>query len=369
MSELALHPGVYATGESNGLVPILEQLWVRQQHPGDGTLYIISGFATYNGGVRFYDTFREHVEMGGRIVAFLGGKAGWRLTSRQVVEELLRCGVKVNLINRKKQLHAKCYGASNSTGDSIVVTSGNFTGPGMSQNIEMSVLLDPALCAVMGFSWERLVERIRQQQWEFYEPELGNDSDPAWQLVYDEEAATIRLDETEQQTMILTLSHSDTARIKASPGERAGEGSQYFWLPKDSYAFFPPLTIRNERGVKRTYACEITLRYVDVDPEPKKVRVTLEAENNVDFRLGTGGLRYSRVAAKGDLAALSRVGERQYELRLFRRDSELFSRLFPYAVYYIGGQAKQYGYIANQDFANILGTPLNRPPMPSSVAS
>ena len=361
MSELALHPGVYATGDCSGLVPILERLWVRQERPGDGTLYIISGFATYNGGVRFYDTFREHVAKGGHIVAFLGGKAGQHLTSRQVVEELLRCGAQVQLIKRKKQLHAKCYGASNANGDSIVVTSGNFTGPGMSQNIEMSVLLDPSACVDMGFSWAHLIESINQQQWEFYEPQLGDDSDPGWQLVYDEEASTIRLEETEQQTMILTLSHSDTARINAERGETAGVGSQYFWLPKDSYAFFPPLTIRNVRGIKKTYACEISLRYVDVGPAPQTARVTFEAENNVDFRLGTGGLRYSRLAADGDLAALSRVGEKQYELRLFRRGSEVFSKLLPYAVYYIGGRAKQYGYIPNQDFATILGSPLNQP--------
>ena len=55
--------------------------------------------------------------------------------------------------------------------------------------------------------------------------------------------------------MLLTLSHADTARIQASPGSAAGKGTQYFWLSKDCYDFFPPLTILNHRGTKSTYSC------------------------------------------------------------------------------------------------------------------
>lgn len=59
MNELTLHPNVYATGHSKGLISILERVWVREHTPGDGTLYVVSGFANYNGGVRFFETFKE----------------------------------------------------------------------------------------------------------------------------------------------------------------------------------------------------------------------------------------------------------------------------------------------------------------------
>ena len=93
MNELTLHPNVYSTGASSGLIALLEKMWVRETRPGDGTFYIVSGFANYNGGVRFFDTFRRHIDNGGRVVALLGGSTSQRLTSRQVVEELLNSGV------------------------------------------------------------------------------------------------------------------------------------------------------------------------------------------------------------------------------------------------------------------------------------
>lgn len=73
---------------------------------------------------------------------------------------MLGCGADVHIINRKRLLHAKCYGAHSRDGDSLVVTSGNFTGPGMSQNVEMSVLLDQASTAAMKFSWGPLNDLI-----------------------------------------------------------------------------------------------------------------------------------------------------------------------------------------------------------------
>jgi hypothetical protein len=72
MNELTLHPNIYRTGASKGLIAILERLWVRDHSVGDGTLYIVSGFANYNGGVRFYDTFRSHIDKGGKVVAIFG---------------------------------------------------------------------------------------------------------------------------------------------------------------------------------------------------------------------------------------------------------------------------------------------------------
>lgn len=355
MNELTLHPNVYATGHSKGLIHILERVWVREHIPGDGTLFVISGFGNYNGGVRFFETFRHHKAQGGNLVAIFAGSTSSRLTSKQVVKEMLDCGADVHVVNRKRLLHAKCYGARSSQGDSLVVTSGNFTGPGMSQNVEMSVLLDQASTAAMNFSWGGLVENMLGQKWAFYKPTLADLSAPAWQLLYDEQASDIVLDDTDEVTMLLRLSHADTARINAAKGTTAAKGSQYFWLSKDCYDFFPPLTIRNERGHKATYSCLVTMNYIDLGVVDDSCRVTFEAENNLDFRLGTGLLRYSGLAAEGDLAAISRIGETDYELRLYRQGSREHATLIPYAVNFIGHQGKQYGYMSNVEFNALVG--------------
>jgi hypothetical protein len=309
MNELTLHPNVYATGQSKGLVNILERVWVREHTPGDGTMYIVSGFGNYNGGVRFFETFKHHRAQGGGVVAVFAGSTSSRLTSKQVVKEMLECGADVHIINRKRLLHAKCYGTKSTRGESLVVTSGNFTGPGMSQNVEMSVLLEPTSTAAMNFSWQAMMDSMLGQSWAFYRPELTDLTAPAWQLLYDEQAANIVLDDTDEVTMILRLSHSDTARIQAAPGSVASKGTQYFWLSKDCYDFFPPLTIRNARGHKATYSCLVKMNYVNLGLVDDQCRVTFEAENNLDFRLGTGPLRHSGLAGAGDLAAISRVGE------------------------------------------------------------
>ena len=67
------------------------------------------------------------------------------------------------------------------------------------------------------------------QSWEIYHPTLEAPNSPAWQLLYDEQASNIVLDETDEVTMILRLVHSDTARIMAIPGTNAAKGTQYFW--------------------------------------------------------------------------------------------------------------------------------------------
>ncbi len=354
MNELTLHPNVYATGHGKGLISMLERVWVREQSPGDGTLYVVSGFANYNGGVRFFETFKRHVEQGGELVAVFSGSTGARLTSKQVVKEMLECGAKVHIVNRKRLLHAKCYGAKGSHGDSLVVTSGNFTGPGMSQNVEISVLLDATSTAAMHFSWDEMMSRLLDQRWDFYRPTPEEPSAPAWRLLYDEQASDIVLDETDEVTLLLKLGHADTARINAMRGSKAGKGTQYFWLSKDCYDFFPPLTIRNTRGHKATYSCLINLRYIELDSEDRECRVTFEAENNLDFRLGTGQLRYTRLAEVGDLAAITRIGETDYELRLFRQASPQYAALAPFAIHFIGHQGKQYGYLPNVEFEKIL---------------
>ena len=355
MNEITLHPNVYSTGSSKGLVHLLERVWVREHSPGRGAMYIVSGFANYNGGVRFYETFKQHRDNGGKITAIFAGSTRSRLSSKQVVREMLECGADVHIVNRKRLLHAKCYGASTDDGNHLVVTSGNFTGPGMSQNVEMSVLLEPHSTAETGFTWDGLVDGILSQKWDFYQPTLASPEAPAWQLLYDEQANDVILDESDESTMIIRLSHADTARINAEPGTSAGLGTQYFWLSKDCYDFFPPLTIRNTVGIKATYSCLINMNYIDIGLVDDQCRVTFEAENNLDFRLGTGKLRYTKCASEGDYAAISRVGEREYEMRVFRQSSTLGGKLSPYALHFIGHQGKRYGFLSNAEFERETG--------------
>lgn len=101
------------------------------------------------------------------------------------------------------------------------------------------------------------------------------------------------------------------------------------------------------------------MNFVDIGRE-EEIRVTFEAENNLDFRLGTGPYRYTGVAREGDLAAISRVGESRYELRIYRQGTDLFRRLSPYAINFIGHQGKQYGFISNQEFQDAIGTRIGR---------
>lgn len=353
--QFTIHPNVYNTDpKSKGLLHLLEQTWIRGKQSGNGTFYIVSGFSNYNGGVRFYDTFKHHVDNGGSCIAFLGGSTSQKLSSQQVVEQLLEVGCKVYIINRKRILHAKCYGYSSQTGQSLVISSGNFTGPGMSQNIEASLLLEEEYVGQMGFSWESLIQNFFKQRWDIYEPSLEDKAHPSWKLLYDEVGKTYKLEDEQEVTMLITLVHADTARIQANPGDTAGLGTQYFWLSKDSYDFFPALTIRNLRGNKATYSALINMNYIDIGFIDKQCRVTFEAENNLDFRLGTGKLRYTKIAKEGDLAAITRIGEYDYELRIIRKESDLYTRLIPYSINFIGHKGKKFGYISNSEFDKIL---------------
>jgi hypothetical protein len=320
----------------------------------------MSGFANYNGGVRFYPVFRHHIARGGRVVALFGGSTRQHLTSKQVVRELLDCGADVHIVNRKRLMHAKSYGSETDAGQRVVVTSGNFTGPGMSQNVEMAVVLDHPTTRELDFSWSVMFTSILAQSWDLYQPTLADSAAPVWQLLYDEEASTIVLDDTDEVTMILRLGHADTARIMAPPGSVQGKGTQYFWLSKDCYDFFPPLTVLNERGQKQTFSCLIQMHFIDLNSE-EQVRVTFEAENNLDFRLGTGPLRNTRLAQAGDIATISRVGESRYELRLHRQGTATYAAVAPYAVNFIGHQGKQYGFISNTEFQSAIGQRIGRP--------
>lgn len=357
MNGFSLHPNVYAAGPFSGLIRMLEQIWVRDLTLGHGTLFIVSGFGNYNGGVRFFETFKHHVERGGRVVSFFAGSAAQKLTSKQLVEEMLRVGAEVHIVNRKRLLHAKCYGTSVADGDQPIVTSGNFTGPGMSQNVEASLLLDRDSTRAMGFSWAGVIDSFGAQTWDRYTPALEESPSPAWRLLYDEFARDVVLDESEETTLMVTLGHADTVRIQAAPGTTEGRGSQYFWLSRDSYGFFPPLTERNRRGHKATFSCVIKIHYLDLR-ETHESRVTFEAENNLDFRLGTGPLRYTGLAESGDLVVLSRISETDYELRIAKQGTALYSLLRPYAIHMIGHQGKQYGYLDNADFTRLTGVRL-----------
>ena len=198
-------------------------------------------------------------------------------------------------------MHAKCYGVQDSNGESVIVTSGNFTGPGMVQNVEAAILLENDITPTFGFSWSDIAIEMKSQGWMVYKPVLSDLTSPGWKLLYDETPGKVLMDESEEQTLIVTLGHADTARIQASPGSDAGKGSQYFWLSKDSFDFFPPLIIRNDRGMKGTLSTLVRLHYLDIGVTDNKCRVTFEAENNLDFRLGTGKLRYTNVAEADDL--------------------------------------------------------------------
>lgn len=357
MSAFILQPNVYSTCTEVSLLNLLERVWIREAHFGEGTYYILSGFGNYNGGVRFFSTFKRHIDSGGQVVAFFGGSTSQNMTSKQLVERLLNCSVKVYVINRKRIFHSKCYGTSNS-GEKIVVSSGNFTGPGISYNVESCLYLSPDLTKSIRFKWSDLSQSILNQQWEIYAPSLGDMSDPAWSLLYNEYEERLAIDETQNLSMVLILGHADTARVNAAQGASAGKGSQYFWLSKDCFDFFPPLTILNERGYKTTNSCLINLFYSDLNFMAQNSRVTLEAGNNVDFRLGTPAYRYTHIARRGDMAVISRISESNYEIRIFRRESSEFKKLEPYATTFVGHRDKRYGYIPNKKLEELLGISL-----------
>ncbi len=360
MSEFLLQPDVYRTGEAASLLEILEDVWIRKAEPGRGGLYILSGFGNYNGGLRFFSTFRHHVATGGHVTAFFGGSTSQRLTSRQLVEQMLRCGCDVNIVNRKRIFHTKCYGSSDDMRNSVVVTSGNFTGPGMSQNVESAVYLEPELASQLNFRWQELLKCVRSQQWDIYQPSLRDPESPAWSLLFDEQEPSLKVEDQQLMTMVVTLGHSDTARINATPGTMASRGSQYFWLSKDSYDFFPPLTILNERGRKPTYSCLIKLYYADLD-QVRESRVTFEAGNNVDFRLGTGAYRGTGKAKPEDLAAISRISEDLYEIRIVAQGTRAYQAIGLHATSFVGARGKRIGYLTNERFEQIVGIRLRAP--------
>ena len=354
--EFLFQPGVYSTGASHSLLHMLDRMWLKDHNVGNGCLFIISGFANYNGGVRFYPSFLDHTRKGGKIIAVLGGSASQRLSSLQVAEALLGCGVELFVVNRKRLVHAKCYGVVDERGEELIVTSGNFTGPGMSQNVEAAIRIDQERISGMGFSWDDLLENIFAQGWDVYkldQPDMSSKLNPGWSLLYDEVRDTVKLDDSQMVSMVVLLSHADTARIQADPGTNAEKGTQYFWLSKASFDFFPALTEKNKRGTKNTYSCDINLNYIDIGIT-QRAKVTFEADNNLDFRLGTGAYRRTKVAEERDLAIITRLSEYDYEIRIIRKNDLIYTKLLSYATQYIGNFGKRFGYIDNETLLTII---------------
>lgn len=351
--EFLLQPSLYSTHGSATLIDLLEKHWIDNIDLGKGTIYIVSGFGNYNGGVRFYDHFKAHKEKGGHIRALFGGATSQRLTSSQLAEGLLSAGAEVNIVNRKHILHAKCYGYHSESKQSLIVTSGNFTGPGLSQNVEVAVSLSDESVKSMGFDWDDFFAACLQSSENIYMPALPAGGTVEWRLLYNEirgQNADVLAEE--ENTMLILLSHADTARINASPGDMAGLGSQYFWLSKSAFDFFPALTIPNSRGVKPTYSAIIKIKYIDLGIEEES-KVTFEAGNNLDFRLGTGALRYTHAADKFDIAAITRRKNASYELRIFKKSNRFYPLLSKYLINFMGNQGKKYGYIPNDLFDQI----------------
>ncbi|MBI2593753.1 restriction endonuclease [Candidatus Daviesbacteria bacterium] len=357
--EFLLQPNIYSTQGKKTLLGLLEEHWIENVTPGVGDIYILSGFGNYNGGVRFYDIFKNHIKRGGRVFAMFAGSTSQKLTSKQLVEKLLDCGASVSVLNRKRIMHAKLFGYKNSNQQTLIVTSGNFTGPGMTQNVEAAIGLSPERVKEVGFDWENFYGAYHSQDWDLYTPVIPiNTAAPEWKLLYDEDQRiSSKIEEIEANTMLLMLGHADTVRINAEPGTPESKGSQYFWLSKDAFDFFPALTIPNARGEKPTYSALVKIKYLDLDNLEDESRVTFEAGNNVDFRLGTGPLRYTKLAQEGDIAAITRTANAEYDLKIYKQSSEDFKKLEKYMVTFIGHRGKKYGYIPNETFDQTIKTP------------
>jgi hypothetical protein len=352
MSEFILQPAVYTTGLSQNLLQLLEKMWIYDSKDAvDYNIFFV--FVNYSGGVRFYSVFKRNIDNGGNVNAFFAGSTSQRLTSRQLIERMLKVGCKIYIVNRRRIFHTKLYGTQNKNKNSLIVTSGNFTGPGLSHNVESAIYLSDDIISKIGFDWLKLMDSVLKQSWDIYVPSLTDMDSPAWKLLYDERQEDALIEETRLMSMVLILGHADTVRIMANSGSTAGKGSQYFWLSKDCFDFFPPLTILNERGYKTTNSCLINLHYADIGITEIDSRVTFEAGNNVDFRLGTGKLRHTKIANQGDIAVLTRISENNYIIKIFGKDSDEYKLLKPYATTYIGHQGKMIGYLTNERFKSI----------------
>lgn len=117
--------------------------------------------------------------------------------------------------------------------------------------------------------------------------------------------------------------------------------------------FFPPFTIPGE-GISDKLSCEVLLHCMDLKRTCHRYRVDNEEGNNGDVRLYTGVFKYTGQARTGDLAAISRIGEAEYELRIIPQSGQHFAALQGFATTPIGHAGKRYGYITNAQLAGII---------------
>lgn len=349
MLEFLLQPEVYSTSSYNSLLEMLESMWIKKHIAGDGHIYIISGYANFNGGVHFYSFFKEHIKKGGKVTAIFSASSNVRLSSTQVIEELLQCGVDVHIVRRKHLLHAKCYGLSDSSGQQLVITSGNFTGTGMMLNGEAALLADNSELTKISFSWKTLISNLLKMNWDIYnlkQEDITKKLNKAWKLLYNEIGSTEISETSGKTSMVITLDESDTARIQALPGTHIGLFNPYFILGNDSYDFFPPLNSHDNK-----YSCIVQVVFIDIGVT-SDCRVIYDEYSPYRFRLETGALRFSKIAYENDLAVLSRISINKYQLRIIKFGSSLYSPFISYAN--IKQNNKYYGYIPNDKVVKML---------------
>ena len=233
--EFLLQPEICKTSSGPTLMSLLEKIWIKdlksKRLMGKGTFYILSGFSNFNGGVRFYNCIEKHIADGGRCEVILGGSTSQNMSSQQVVKKLLEIGCKVGVVNRKAIFHAKCYGYQTDGYKTLIVSSGNFTSRGLTQNIEASLLLENEDFN-MDFDWNHVMNQIRKQKIDYYEASL-NEQNLVWKLLYDEfRGKTIEDKQSLFQTLIMTLSILMLLEFRPSLRRMQARGRSIFGCPK-----------------------------------------------------------------------------------------------------------------------------------------
>lgn len=345
MIELLVQPGVYSTGANRDTVQsFLAEMWAKAPQPSHA--YVVSGFVNVNGVLPFVKDLAAVVAGGGSVNCYFGGSASQRMTSKQAVVELVGLGATVNVLSRKKIMHAKMYGIASASKTAAVITSGNFTGNGISLNIEASAYIDGEDLEGTGFSWPKACTALEEEAtWnKLVHADLENPTNPGWKLLFDEESGAPEGIDTwaeGDEILAMTLSPTDVARITGAQPL----GTQYFWLSRFVSGFFPPLTELPEKpDAKRTFKTSIQVEFVDVG-ETADCTVTFEAYNNLDFRLLTSPLKGTGLADAGDMMILRRRKEREYVLKVLGDGTPEHATLLPYLIHPIGIKDKRYGWV------------------------
>ena len=326
---------VYSTGPHGDLRDALRSVWGKELKTKNHW-FVVSGFCYLNGVLQIRDLISQHVrEYDGTCTVILGGSPNMKMSSKEAVMDLLDAGARVFVINRKQIMHSKLYGSQNDTGaQSLIVTSGNLTYPGLVGNIESALVLDADLVSGIEFDWFNLVDSMLKQKWQIHEM-TEDRHNPGWNCLFDEvKSGTGEVDLYENKSMVITLSHNDIIRIK----EPETVGTQYFFLSKDDMDFFPPLTEKNTRGWKATYKTYINISYPQLEQFIEneahyEASVTFEAGNNLDFRLGTGVLKWKKMPwygkigiGAGDLAIISNNQDETYSIVIIPKEAKEFHK-------------------------------------------